>query len=286
MSRHPPAVEQHDNHMKHRKRTLRAASTLALTALSTILTVLAPAPVTAQTDAHALIVMTSRDYMLSRDRRTGVRLAEVVQAWDVFHQAGLHVDFASGRGGRPPVDTAGAAVTDSAAQRFLADTAALRGFTEAQSIALVNPELYDIVLFAGGHGALWEFLEDPQFANVARAVHARGGIIATVGHGAAVLLTTTTSSGASILGRARITCTSDEEEVLDGFENDLPYYLETAARRSGAIHFRDAPHAVNVVAEDRLITGQNSESARETASSAVLKLRILRGLEGGQIDAK
>lgn len=272
--------------MTHSTHNSRPVIALAIFAVPVLISLLSPGPVMAQTGARALIVMTSRDFMGSRTRPTGYRLAEVVQAWDVFRQSGMQVDFASGRGGRPPADTTGFVLSDSAAQRFFSDTAAVHALAESQQIALVKPDRYDIVLFAGGHGALWEFLEDPQFAKVAGAIHAQGGILATVGHGAAVLLTTMTSSGSSILARARITCTSDEEEGLDGFENDLPYYLETAARRSGAIHFRDAPHAVNVVAEDRLITGQNSESARETASSAVLKLRITRGQEGGQKDAR
>jgi putative intracellular protease/amidase len=236
-------------------------------------------PVWAQSGERALVVVTSRDFMTTRSRPTGYRLVEVIHAWDVFRRAGMLVDIASGRGGKVPADSTGYAPEDSAAQRVDADQDFRRALTKTKSIALLKPEEYSVVLFIGGHGALWEFLEDPVFAKVAGAVHDRGGILATIGHGAAVLLTTKTPAGASILPGTRLTCTSDEEERKDGFAVDIPYFLESALRRGGAIHYRDAVHTVNVVAEDRVITGQNSESARETVNSVVLKLTLMRAAE-------
>ena len=233
-------------------------------------------PVRAQTANRVLIVMTSREYKATKNQPTGYRLVEVAQAGDVFRQAGFAVEFASGKGGTAPVDSAGFIASDSVSLRFLHDTDAQNALANSLPIALVQPERYSVVFFVGGHGALWEFFEDPVFAKVAGAVHKNGGILATVGHGAAVLLTTKTSTGASILSHARLTSTTDEEEEADGFLHEIPYLLETALRRGGAAHFRDAMHASSVVADDRLITGQNSESARETAKDVVLKLELMK----------
>jgi putative intracellular protease/amidase len=226
-----------------------------------------------QSAPRALIVMTSRDVMISKNRATGYRLAEVAQVWNVFHRAGIRMTFASARGGRVTPDSTGFSAGDSVAQRFTADTAVQRALQETRAIGLLKPESFDVVLYIGGHGALWEFLEDPVFATVASAIHGRGGVLATIGHGAAVLLTTTMPSGASILSNAKLTSSSDEEEERDGFDHDIPYFLETALRRGGSTYYRASAHSSNVVADDRLITGQNSESARETAENVVLKLK-------------
>jgi putative intracellular protease/amidase len=161
-------------------------------------------------------------------------------------------------------------------RRFLASEQARAALDGSIAIAQADTAAYDIVVFLGGHPALWDFLEDPLFARLAGIVYERGGIVATLGQGAAVLLTATRRDGSSFVMRARLTSASDEEEDLGGFQDLLPYYLETALRRGGAVHYRDAAHVPNVVADDRLITGQNSESAAWLARSVVEKLALLR----------
>lgn len=230
----------------------------------------------AQPAPRVLLVTSSRDYLNSRNKPAGYPLVEAVRLWDAFQQAGYTVEFASRNGGRAAADTTGVACADSAALRFFASEQAMAALNASIAIAQVDTAAYDIVVFLGGHPALWDFLEDPLFSRLAGIAYERGGIVATLGQGAAVLLTTTLRNGASIVSRARLTCTSDEEEDAGGFQYDIPYYLETALRRGGAIHYRDAANVPNVVAEDRLITGQNSESVRWLARSVIEKMTRIR----------
>ena len=71
---------------------------------------------------------------------------------------------------------------------------------------------------------------------------------------------------------SRLCLYADEEEEADRYTAHVPYLLETALRRSGAVYFRDKKHTPNVVAEDNLLTAQNAESARMLAEQIVLKL--------------
>jgi putative intracellular protease/amidase len=230
----------------------------------------------AQAGERALVIVPSRDFLSMKSKPTGYRLLEVAQAWDTFKKAGMSVDLACNGGGRPAVDTAGCAL-DSIALMLRSDTAFQHALSRMQSIALAKPERYTVAFFTGGLGALWDYIEIADFTRVASAVHARGGILATVGAGAAVLLTVKGAKDTTLAFGARLTCVSDEEVELDGFSNDVPYLLETALRRGGASYFRLPPHTENTIVEDRLITGQNAESARETARTVLEKLKLMRG---------
>jgi putative intracellular protease/amidase len=230
-----------------------------------------------QTPPRALILTSSRDYLYNKDKPAGYRLSELVQAWKVFRKAGFAIDFGSRNGGAAPADSTGFFASDTAAAAFLTDTAAQRALRNSIAIPGIKPEMYKLALFTGGHTALWDYLEDPLYIKIASAVYDSGGVVATIGHGAAVLLGMKLAGGKPILEGAHVTCTSDEEEDKDGFQYDIPYYLEASIRRGGAIHYRSAPHESNVMIEERLITGQNSESARETAVAAVDKWKEAAG---------
>ncbi len=254
------------------KSWLRAARTLLV-----VLAVLLPArEALSQTEARVLIVTTSQSSLAGLPTPTGYHLTDVLHSYYVFIQAGWSVDIASPAGGRAPVDPSSVDSSDRWFKFALEDTVLQGKLSATIPSSRVSPSAYDIILFAGGHGALWDFLADEALHTLTAKVYAKRGIIATIGQGAAVLLNTKLSSGEYIYAKRRIKCSSDEEERLRGVNAYLPYALETALRRGGGIIFRGAAHASNVIVEHRLITGQNSASARDVAKAVIEKWNELQ----------
>ncbi|MDH7514788.1 MAG: type 1 glutamine amidotransferase domain-containing protein [Bacteroidota bacterium] len=227
-------------------------------------------------ETRALIVLTSTSTMIGANSRTGYRLKDAIHPYYIFLQAGFTVEFASPEGGRPPLEPGSIDSTDAWTRFFFTDTLLQGLLSRTIPSRALDPERYDIVLFAGGHGALWDFLADTNLHSLTARIFGKRGIVAAVGQGAAVLLNTKLSDGNYIYVGSRLTASSDEEEEREGVLFNLPYMLETALRRGGGIYFKAPPFTPNVIPEHRLITGQNSASALGVAKAVVETWKRLR----------
>lgn len=77
------------------------------------------------------------------------------------------------------------------------------------------------------------------------------------------------------VGRAqgrRVTCFTNEEERQAGYDNFVPFPLESKLKELGARFSFADPGASNVVVDGRLITGQNPASAPGLARAIVTAL--------------
>src|SRR6185436_10135909 len=99
-----------------------------------------------------LLVLTSHDRLGDTGRKTGAYLSEVAHPHHVFTRAGFAVDFVSPRGGQPPLDG-------------------------TRPAAEVDPAGYDAIVYAGGHGTMWDFPDDAALARLASAIYQRGGVV-------------------------------------------------------------------------------------------------------------
>ncbi|MFO0548442.1 MAG: type 1 glutamine amidotransferase domain-containing protein [Polyangiaceae bacterium] len=211
-----------------------------------------------------LIVLTSHSELGATGKKTGAYLPEVAHPYDVFVDAGLHVDFASIRGGRAPLD--GLDAKDESSQRFLADPHLQARLRETPALANLDPAEYAAIFFAGGHGTMWDFPEDSAVARVAGAVYERGGVVAAVCHGPAALLAIQ-SNGAPIVREKRVAAFTNAEEEAVGLTNVVPFLLADALTAQGAKHEPAPNFKANVVVDGRLVTGQNPASARPVAEA-------------------
>ncbi len=124
---------------------------------------------------------------------TGYYLPEVAHPWRVFTDAGYVVDLASTAGGEPPVD--GVDLTDPVQRAFVEDVEMQRKVRSTPRFADIDAADYDAVLFAGGHGTMWDFPDDPDLPRAVREVYESGGVVAAVCHGPAALVGATLSDG-------------------------------------------------------------------------------------------
>lgn len=214
---------------------------------------------------RALIALTSHSELGRTGRSTGYYVGEAAEPWEVFRAAGYDVDLVSVAGGEPPVD--GRDENDSTQNDFLATA----GVTDTPRAADVDPAGYDVILFAGGHGTMWDFPDDPDLARIARSVHERGGVVAAVCHGPAALVNLTLTDGSRLVAGKRVAGFTNSEEASVGLTDEVPFLLADKLTEAGAQHVPAPDFTEHAVVDGRLVTGQNPQSARAVAD-AVVKL--------------
>lgn len=220
-----------------------------------------------------LIATTSHTRKGSTGQPTGAYLPEIAHPYEVFTKAGFAVDLASVAGGAIPLD--GVEDADATSQAFLRTHGATL-LAHSVAAAEVTPARYEAIYFAGGHGAMWDLPENPDFARVAAAIYERGGAVAAVCHGPAALVNVKLSSGAYLVAGKQVSAFTNEEERAVKLEAVVPFLLADKLVERGAVHLPAPNWQAQVVVSERLVTGQNPASAAKVAQAVVDVLRATR----------
>ena len=222
---------------------------------------------------RALIVLTSHAELGDTGRSTGFYLPEAAHPWRVLTDAGVQVDLVSVRGGQPPVD--GVDLSDPVQQAFLDDPEMARKLADTPKPGEIDPADYDVVLYAGGHGTMWDFPGNDELVSLARRVYEDGGVVAAVCHGPAGLVDLTLSDGSHLVAGKRVAAFTDSEEAAAGLTDVVPFLLASTLVERGAQHVPAPDFQAQVVTDGRLVTGQNPASATGVAEAVVAVLRSL-----------
>lgn len=220
----------------------------------------------AEDQKRALLVLTSHDD-LGGVRGTGYFVGEAAHPWDVFVKAGHQVDVVSIAGGVPPQD--GRDEDDEIQQAFLDDPHIAAQLAETRRLSDVDPAVYDIVYFVGGHGAMWDFPKDPAVNTVAGSIHQAGGVVAAVCHGPAAFANITGEDGTALIAGRRVAGFTNEEEAAVELTEAVPFLLADKLEELGATHVPGAAFEENVVTDERVVSGQNPQSAAGVARAVV-----------------
>ncbi|AQU86422.1 type 1 glutamine amidotransferase domain-containing protein [Komagataeibacter nataicola] len=217
---------------------------------------------------HILHVATNITHFDNPMHPTGLWLSELTHAWDVFAARGYEQHIVSPRGGRVPLDPRALKwpMRDASAKAWLADPAKMALLSSTPCPADINPQDYDAIYFTGGHGVMWDFPDSEGLQAITRAVWEKGGIVSTVCHGYCGLLNTRLANGSFLVSGRKITGFSWTEERLAGVSREIPYNAEAEMKARGALYEKAfLPFMSHVVADGKLVTGQNPSSARATA---------------------
>lgn len=236
---------------------------------------------------RALIVTTShatldRPGQAGRGRRTGVFASEFTAPYYAFLDAGMEVDVASVRGGTIPIEPLSLSwLLASAADRRFARDARLRALVrDSLSVEAVDFPRYDIVFLAGGWGAAYDLADCEPLARGISAAWAAGRVVGGVCHGPLGLLQAREVDGAPLVRGKRLTAVTDRQVRQLGIRF-TPLHPESALRAAGAVFesatARREVFAHHVVADGRLVTGQNQNAGIETAQ------RMLRATGGQRV---
>jgi putative intracellular protease/amidase len=230
---------------------------------------------------HALIVVTSHDEMGDTGEKTGWYLSEVTHVYYPLIAAGFTVDFASPEGGEAPIDVKRSLnLDDPENKKFMEDPALVARIKNTIPLSKIDPDNYQVVHFAGGHGTMWDFPDNKDAQRIIRSIYEKGGIVAAVCHGPSVLVNVKLSDGKYLVDGKEVSGFTNNEEAAAGLTEIVPFSLENKLKERGAV-FREGSLwqdevSVSSVAGHHLITGQNPQSAASLAKKIVELSKTLK----------
>lgn len=206
---------------------------------------------------------------------TGLWLSELTHAWDVFAATGHEQRIVSPKGGVSPLEPRALKwpLLDASAKAWLNDPARMALLSQTARPDEIDAAQFDAIYFTGGHAVMWDFPDSEGLQAITRTIWERGGIVSSVCHGYCGLLNTKLSDGTLLVSGKRVTGFSWFEEILAGVASKMPYNAEAEMKQRGALYEKAfLPFASYVVADSRLVTGQNPWSAKATAAKVVALL--------------
>lgn len=211
---------------------------------------------------RVLFVLTSNDALGETGNPTGYHLAEVSHPYFVLAEADVIIEFASVKGGKPPMDPASHDEEDPDNKQFLANEICQNKMSGTLSADQIDPERYDAIYFPGGHGTMWDLADNISLAEATRTVNANGGVVAAVCHGPAALINVQDSQGNYLVASRKVSAFTDDEERAAELDGVVPFLLSSTLAERGAILEAADNFEKSVSVDGNLVTGQNPASAR------------------------
>ncbi|CAH6906980.1 NonF-related protein [Vibrio chagasii] len=215
-----------------------------------------------------LIPVTNHATLGDTDQANGTYAPELTHALKEILAAGFEYDIASINGGKVPLygtDVEG----DTVNTEILANDEFQNRINNTIPVSQINADSYDAIFYPGGFGLLSDLASNEQFASIAAKHYEDGGVVAAVCHGPAALLPIVLSNGETLLSSKSVTGFTREEEIDFGTINDIPFLLEESLARGAARFNKVQPWQELVIADERVITGQNPTSAHAVGVAIV-----------------
>jgi len=213
-----------------------------------------------------LIIVSNANTIGPHHRRTGTFLSEVAHPYAEFTRAGYQIDFASLSGETPYLDALNLA-DDPDNLKFLTG----KGWADMQKAAKlsdVNVRAYDAIFIPGGLAPMVDMPEAPLLKKIVVETYERKAVVGAVCHGPVSLLNARLSDGSYLVKGKNIASFTTEEEN-NYAKADVPFDLQTALTKQGAIYHTTPPWTANSVADGNLVTGQNPASAKGVAEKMI-----------------
>ncbi|NMH86207.1 type 1 glutamine amidotransferase domain-containing protein [Flavivirga algicola] len=209
---------------------------------------------------YILFIVTSTDKTGTGKHPAGYEFSEIADPYFEFIHKGYTVDFASMLGGKPPY--VGYNPSNETSKKFKEG----RGFKRlnfSHKLEHINMSAYDAIFFPGGLGLMTDMVDNPLVKEIIKNVYETGKIIGAVCHGPAALLNVMLFDGSYLLEGKKINAFTRQEEEKDNhlLGDVIPFMLDEALVKQGAIFSHTEPFKPFVVNDKNLVTGQNPASA-------------------------
>jgi putative intracellular protease/amidase len=215
-----------------------------------------------------LMVLTSHDQLGNTGRKTGFWLEEFAAPYFVFRDAGVDLTLASPKGGQPPIDPKSDLPENQtpAMARFKQDDGAKKALANTRKLADVKAGDYDTVFYVGGHGPMWDLVDNPDSIRLIESFYNSGKPVAAVCHSPAVFHHVT-YQGAPLVKGKRITGFTNGEEEAVHLTHVVPFLVEDELKRVGGLYEKAPDWQSFAIVDGRLVTGQNPASSTAAANS-------------------
>jgi len=219
-----------------------------------------------------LMVLTSHDQLGNTGRKTGFWLEEFAAPYFVFRDADVQLTLASPKGGQPPIDPKSDLPENQtpAMARFKQDAAAQKALSQTVKLADMRAEDYDTIFYVGGHGPMWDLVDNTDSIALIESFYNSGKPVAAVCHSPAVFHRVTYQGAPLVKGKRVTGFTNGEEEAVQ-LTDVVPFLVEDELKRVGGLYEKAADWQSFAIVDGRLITGQNPASST-AAAQALLKV--------------
>ena len=224
----------------------------------------------------ALIITTSHD-QLSNGKATGVFASEMTVPYYEFLDAKMRVDVASIDGGQIPIEPFSLQypIASEADKRFREDEVFQAKVNESLKIDRLDFSNYDVVFLAGGWGAAWDLGTSEVLGEKITQANQADALLGAVCHGPLGFVQAKEKDGTPLLAGKQIAAVTNKQ-IAELLIKDTPMHPETEMKNAGA-EFKSRRGlldvlSTNVVVDGNLVTGQNQNSAGETAQLLLSKL--------------
>src|SRR5579872_5137608 len=222
------------------------------------------------------MVLTSHDQLGNTGRKTGFWLEEFAAPYFVFRDAGVDLTLASPKGGQPPIDPKSDLPEEQtpAMTRFKQDARAQKELSQTVKLSDMKSEDFDTVYFVGGHGPMWDLVDNPDAIALIESFYNSGKPVAAVCHSAAVLHRVMYQGEALVKGKRVTGFTNGEEEAVQ-LTKVVPFLVEDELKRIGGLYEKAPDWESFAIVDDRVVTGQNPASST-AAAKALLNVLVAR----------
>ncbi|MBB3398063.1 putative intracellular protease/amidase [Rhizobium sp. BK060] len=157
--------------------------------------------------------------------------------------------------------------------RFKGDPAAQKELANTVRLSEVKADGFATVFYPGGHGPMWDLVNDQDSIALIENFYNASKPIALVCHAPGVLRRVTYQGQPLVKGK-RVTGFANSEEEAVHLTEVVPFLVEDELKRLGG-HYEKAGDWIDfTIVDGRLITGQNPASS---GSAAKKLLKLLDG---------
>jgi putative intracellular protease/amidase len=215
-----------------------------------------------------VVVLTSHDQLGNTGRKTGFWLEEFAAPYYVFRDARVQLTLASPKGGQPPIDPKSDEPGNQteAMARFKKDTEAQKALAHTVKLADIKSEDFDTIFYVGGHGPMWDLVDNPVSIALIESFYNSGKAVAAVCHAPGVLHRVTYNGEPLVKGKRVTGFTNGEEEAVQ-LTKVVPFLVEDELKRIGGLYEKAPDWQPFAITDGRLITGQNPASSTVAAKA-------------------
>lgn len=222
-----------------------------------------------------LVVVTNVSKYDNYERPTGLWLGEAVHFVDEIEKAGYEIDYVSVKGGYTPIDPH-SLENDFMTEtdwKYYTDSKFMNKLGNTLAADKVNFADYAAIYYTGGHGVVWDFPNDENLAKLAMDIYNNNGIVSSVCHGAAGLLSIKDENGKYLIDGKRVTGFSNTEEKAVQLDKLVPFLTEDELVKRGAKYEKAEDWAPFAITDERVVTGQNPASGAAVAKQVLELLK-------------
>ena len=220
------------------------------------------------------MVLTSHAELGNTGEKTGFWVEEFAAPYYAFVDAGVEVTLASPAGGQPPIDPTSTLVdfqTD-ATKRYDADSAAQTLMANTKVLSEVKSSDFDAVFYPGGHGPLWDLVDNTDSISLIESFVKEQKPVAAVCHASAAFLNVKNADGNALVAGKKVTGFTNSEEAAVQLTDIVPFLVEDELIKKGGDYQKTDDWGVLALVDGLVITGQNPASSELAAKKLLTKL--------------